>query len=201
MTDVYKLLHSGFIVQDNGDLVQIPRQQKTILSSLIHQSLIRADTNNYYDGAVDQLYSTYNAHPGNGLSDFNFRELVLKKALMVFGDDFKKWFRVQLQSPAFTYLHDRYLKETLLFIYDYKPRSVQHLTNYRLLIAGHDNPTAGLDDPLKAYRDLPGLIEQIPGEKTIDLITQWTRTMEGFQDLVMTMNVVFGRRDAALSNY
>lgn len=194
METVYKLLHSGFVGKDSSSLVKIPQEQNSVLSALISQSIFRADTSNYYDSEVSELYNQMAVSP-KVFSDFNFRETLIRKTFEVFGKvSFVEWFKVQQQSPSYTYLHERFLKETLLFIYEGKSRTMAPGTYYRLLHVGKNEKIFSVEDRLKEFKELNDIIEYLYDNSTLTMINRWTDTTEGLQDLLMTLNVIFGQR-------
>lgn len=194
MDTVYKLLQSGFIGRDSSDLVQIPERQKTLTSSLTTQSGFKLDTSNYYDQAVDQLYDQLTISE-KVLNDFQFRETLLKKAYALFGEKtFIGWFQAQYKSPGFSYLHERFLKETLLYIYDNKNRAMSQSSYVRLLHVGQRQSIFSTDDELREYKELNSILSNLNNATTTSLLASWTCNMEGLQDLLFTMNVIFGKR-------
>ena len=197
MNGVYKLLQSGFIGLDTSDLIQIPQEERSVMQAVISQSLFRVDTSNFYDKGVQQLYSQMAADP-KVFSDFQFRELILKKAFALFGEnDFSNWIRAQSQSPCYSYLHERYLKETLLFIYEGVPRAMSHSSYFRLLHVGANNNTFTAQDREKEEDSLKQALRSISNHLTADLLKRWTEDVEGLQDLLSTLNVIYGRRSIA----
>lgn len=197
MSGVYKLLQSGFISEDHSDLIQIPQESRSLTQAVITQTIFRVDTSNYYDKAVLQLYSQMAADP-KVFSDFNYRELLLKKALELFGPEtFTTWFRAQSQSPCFSYLHERFLKETLLYIYNRQPRSMGNSSYFRLLHVGANNAIFSAEQKESEANELNQVISNVNNGLTIDLIKRWSSTIEGLQDMLSTMNVIFGHRGIA----
>lgn len=197
MSVVYKLLQSGFIAPDTSDLIQIPQEERTLMQNVITQPLFRIDTSNYYDKAVQQLYSQM-AVEQKAFADFKFREEVLKKVFALFGESgFVEWVRAQKHSPCYSYLHDRFLKETVLFIYESKTRAMTHSSYYRLLHVGSGNSifAAGKDD--EDGGDLESALRNIGSHLTVDLLARWTEDMDSLHDLLSTLNVIYGRRGTA----
>lgn len=194
MNGVYKLLQSGFIGEDTSDLIQIPEEERSLVQAVITQTIFRVDTSNYYDKAVTQLYAQMAADP-KVFSDFAYRELLLKKAMVLLGEEsFGPWFRAQDQSPCFSYLHERFLKETLLFIYNRQPRSMSHSSYFRLLHVGANNPSFSAQQKETEAYELKQILSRTSNGLTVDMVKQWTCTVEGLQDLLATLNVIYGRR-------
>ncbi len=199
MSALYKLLQSGFIAEDSSDLIQIPEEERTVVQSVISQNLFRPDTSNFYDKGVTQLYYHAAAEP-NAFRDFQFREILLKKMFTLFGEaNFVNWVRAQASSPSLSYLHKRFLKETILFVYESKPRTVSNNSYFRMLRAGKDNaPYAACD-----HSDQDGTLEKalnsINNALTVDLTGRWTESVNGIQDMLATLNVIYGRRTSASS--
>lgn len=197
MNGVYKLLQSGFIGLDTSDLIQIPQEERSVMQAVISQSLFRVDTSNFYDKGVQQLYTQMAAEP-KVFSDFQFREVILKKAFSLFGEaDFVNWIRAQAQSPCYSYLHERYLKETLLFVYNGTPRAMSHSSYFRLLHVGANNSIFTSQQRESEEDSLKKALQGVTNQLTVDLLKRWTEDIEGMQDLLSTMNVIYGRRSIA----
>lgn len=199
MSGLYKLLHSGFISEDTSDLIQVQEEGISLTQAVLTQTIFQIDTKNYYDKVVTEMYSRVATEP-KVFSDFQFREDVLKKAFELFGkENYISWFRAQLQSPAFSYLHERYLKETILFAYNRKSRTMSHSGYGRLLRVGLKSATFNQSQNEVEGVQLNQILTQVDNALTVDLLKNWTSTVEGLQDLVGTMNVIFGRRGYAAS--
>lgn len=197
MNGVYKLLQSGFIAEDSSDLIQIPQEDRSLVQAVITQTIFRVDTSNYSDKGVTQLYMQMAADP-TVFSDFTFREQLLAKAFKLFGpESFVPWFRAQEQSPCFSYLHERFLKETLLFIYNRQPRTMSHSGYFRLLHVGAKNASFSVEQKEAEAFELRQILTTIDNALTVDMVKCWTSSVEGLQDMLSTMNVIYGRRGIA----
>lgn len=196
-----KLLQSGYITPDSSDLIQIPEEERSIVQAVLTQSIFRVDTSNFYDKGVQQLFVTMAADP-KIFSSFDYREAVLKKAISLFGEcfngNFIEWFRIQKESPTFSYLHQRYLNETLLYVFSRTPRKMSHNNYSRMLHVGANNAIfATSKDDIEA--DLDHSLMSLRNAGVVSLLENWTESVEGLQDMVATMHVIFGRRSAAAS--
>lgn len=199
MSSLYKLLQSGFIAEDSSDLIQIPEEERTIVQSVISQSLFRPDTSNFYDKGITQLYHHMAAEPSS-FRDFQFREVLLKKMFALFGESgFMVWARAQAASSSFSYLHERFLKETVLFVYDSKPRTVSNSSYFRMLHAGKGNALYAASDRGEEGDSLEKVLSSVSNALTVDLVSRWTESVDGFQDMLATLNVIYGRRTSASS--
>lgn len=194
MTGVYKLLQSGYVSEDHSDLIQVAQEERSLVQAVITQSIFRVDTSNYYDKAITQLYKQM-AADNKVFSDFAYRELLLKKAFEIFGQDsFVTWFKAQAASPCFSYLHERFLKETLQYVYSRKPRSMSHSGYFRLLHVGANNAIFSASQKEDEAGELNLSLLNVDNALTVDLLRCWTSTMEGLQDMLATFNVIFGHR-------
>lgn len=191
---LFKLLQSGYAGLDSSDLVQIPEKETSLMQAVITQSIFLVDTSNYYDKGVTQLYGQM-AVENRAFADFKFRETLILKAFQLFGqEDFRSWFISQSSSPCYSYLHERFLKETLLYVFEGKPRAMSHNSYLRLLHVGANNPAFAMEDRNALDVELKKILLNVPSGLTLDLLKRWTRRVEGLQDLLATLNVIFGRR-------
>lgn len=194
-----KILQSGFITPDSSDLIQIPEEERSVVQAVLTQSIFRTDTSNFYDKGVQQLFITMAADP-KIFSSFEYREAVLKKAISLFGESFSgnfiEWFRIQKESPAFSYLHQRYLHETLQFIFNRAPRKMSHNNYSRMLHVGANNAIFATSKE-DTEAELNHCLTSLRSASVASLLESWTESVEGLQDMVATLHVIFGRRSAA----
>lgn len=127
------------------------------------------------------------------ITSFDFREKILTSALLSFGSlSFFDWCNLQNKNVYFTALHKRFLNDTFAFIEEGK-RSVS-ITTWRSLLgmkfAGNQdkdelflmNKFFRMNDPQFNRRSF----------RLSDNLVDWCRQENGFEDLLMTLHVLFG---------
>lgn len=114
-----------------------------------------------------------------------FEDLVLGHALRLFGD-FHTWVQAQRANPQVAGYNLAFIEDTLKFI-NGENREL-HLVNWiELLSQGHAD--IHLAD-LRVPRITPRL-QQSPS--TVNAIQRWCSRPDGLEDLLQTMNLLFGR--------
>lgn len=197
---IYRLLQSGFIAPDSSALITIPEHDETLVKALSGQSMFRLDTSNFYDQEVTQIYSNF-VSDMRAFSKFDFRELVLKKAFACFyGESFVTWVRAQTKSPAISYLHRRYLRETLLFALNGTPRKMSNSNYFRLLHVGANTEVFKNTESKDDYISLNEILDKARTGSSYELIRNWTERLDGMIDLLETLNVIYGRHGPSPTN-
>lgn len=197
MSKELRMLQSGFIAVLNPTMVQDTSKELTLQSAVRSESIFHPDTINFYDETVEAFCHQLNSSNGI-IGNFEFRENVIKKAMHLFGvkTNFTEWFYLQKQSPVVGFLHERFLMETLDFIYNNKPRKMSHGVYRRMLYVNMvdcQHTTASQKDE---YVSLPEAIRRLGSTENISFYEMWTNSTERLQDMILTMDVIFGRRNS-----
>lgn len=197
MSKELRILQSGFITVMNSTMVQDTRKELTLQNAVRSESIFKADTVNFYDETIEGFCRQMNAG-NNVIGDFAFREAVIKKAMSLFGfkTNFTEWFHLQHQSPVFGFLHERYLMETLDFVYNAKPRKMSHSNYRRMLYVNMNDIQHVVGDKENTYVSLHEAIASLGDMQNISFYEQWTNSAERLQDMLLTMDVIFGRRSS-----
>ena len=197
MSTQLRLLQSGFVGYITPELLQVPAREVSIQSEVTTKSIFKPDTTNFYDADIHVLVSRME-NDTQVLSDFEFREVILKKAISVFSRNgtFREWFTMQVHSPALTYLHKRFLKETLDYAMGNTHRPMSGLTYRRLLYVGKDATQESVADITSGKKEDFSPLDRLGDVTTEALLSQWTQDVDGYQDLLVTLSVIFGRRSS-----
>jgi hypothetical protein len=129
---------------------------------------------------------------------FDFRKRILLTAMSAFGTkSFYYWYRAQYKSPIFSDNHSRFLDDTLSFITN-GHRELDCSIWLRVLSFDDSHPTyeiaaAQRDDGMseKARAFFGGAAED-QNLSLNDVIQKWVSHNGGFEDLAITMNILFG---------
>jgi hypothetical protein len=145
------------------------------------------DKNHVYNEDVEVLYSQYckkSVHTGS----FEFHELILDAAIFAFGTDkFINWIDVQSKSPSATYIHSKFLLDTMRFIETGKREMV--VENWEPLLNSH----AISGEWEEVLDDAIALNKKIPITEVRDVIRYWCQQPNGISDLLVTLHILFGR--------
>lgn len=193
MTTEKLLLQSGFISDMNPDMARIPPRARGLAEFLASRSIYREDTTHYYDSRIDEIYGTMSSQVSS-IGNFDFRHRVLVKTAQLFGKNWVNWMKLQKQSPCYTYLHDRFLLETLKFVFNNEPRKLSVSQYIRMLDTEDDNLIYQATQALPSEHTLEQLLDTFSNAETHRLLMNWTETTEKIVDLVLSLVVMFGKR-------
>ena len=194
------ILQSGFVAVNFTNLEATPEKKETLRDSLFASDFRIGDTVNLYDEGVEQLFQIY--HKDNAIvRNFDFRERVIKTAIRAFdhgSDSIIPWIRAQLTQRTVGYIHRKFLYETIQFVLNKKPRTLDLMTYHRLIEAedvgnrsqpGSDKPNEALENYVKSNQDC----------RLSRFIYGWVGSIDGYVDLLKTLEVIFGKREGYLA--
>lgn len=129
---------------------------------------------------------------------FAFRKRILTTALSAFGTkSFYYWYRAQYKSPIFSDNHSRFLDDTMKFI-ETGHRELDCSTWLRVLAFDDSHPTYEIAAAMReagmsaTARDFFGGAAEDLNLALDEVIQQWVSHKGGFEDLAITMNIMFG---------
>lgn len=197
--DVFPVLHSGFVAASTQRL-RMPQRpdaslQQLLISKMSKDPLFRY----YYNEEVDQLYNKWSGNYSL-IRDMDFRESVIVAAFRAFGmKSFYQWLVIQQGKPKYSAMHSRFLLETMAFIYNGTPRTVQTMQWVALLTAS-ERTNKVMTDLSAFYPPADGRTSGTVGSSAlVDLIPLWISRPGGIEDLLMTLNVIYGSRSSSFS--
>ena len=123
---------------------------------------------------------------------FEFRERVLAVAMKVFGTQFfYEWVLAQRKSPNWDEWHERWIDETLAFVFDGKSREFSpHNWVGLLASAGKDAPQQDSERVRRTF--FSGRVgDAVPMARFFQL---WVQQKGGIEDLMESLYVLFGGR-------
>lgn len=128
------------------------------------------------------------------VKSFEFHERVLHNAPKVFGCDFLyEWIQEQKLSPNWDEYHQRWIDETLAFVYRGRPREFSPHNWVALLSSTPAKNVHHTDSP--TVREIFFDRERIGDRVTmVDFFMAWLRRPGGFEDLTESLYVLFGSR-------
>jgi len=198
MTRAY-VLQSGFVTSNPEKLVKSTAQDLTFKASLYVQDYRIQDTDHYYDEEVETLFTQW-WKDNSLMTRFEFREAILKAALRVFrvngSLNFMHFIQLQLPQRSVTYLHRRFLRDIVSYVFTKEAKTLDNLTYYRLLLADA-NLHPEQKDGSQIEETLKQALKQDGNAKLDYVVTNWSTDVNALSDLLATMHVIFGRRQGA----
>lgn len=163
----------------------IMRQLKNIQ---YNQTTFVSDEKNYiHNEDIETLYSQYTKKSAR-TGTFEFHELIIQAALNAFGTtNFLDWIRRQGSSPVSTYIHSKFLLDTLKFIETGKREMV--LENWEPLLNSH----AVSGEWEEITDDAEALNKRINIVNLKDVVRQWCSHPYGIGDMLVTLHILFGK--------
>lgn len=192
----FPILQSGFIASSNKGL-KLP---EPAIASLQNAIMFKDDKDPLakyrFSPVVGDLYHRW-ASNTTLLRDFDFRHEILAAAFVSFGTyNFHSWLMLQNEQPTLSDLHRAYLLETLDYLFTDNQRKINNVSWLRMLEASGD-PNGVFIDIRKYFRqDGMGYSSseiKLPTNLR-DILRIWTSKERGFEDLLLSLYVIFGDR-------
>lgn len=193
--NTYPILQSGFV-----GLTQQGLRRPDIVEPSLRQSVIFKEyklplARYFFSPEVTELFVAWSSNP-NSLKDFDFRERIIKAALASFGNpSIYRWITMQDEKPTVSDLHKAYILETMEYLFADKPRSIQNVQWIRLLEASEKSHRVHVDVEKYFSRSALGPATEFRLPSALrDIIRAWVTKEQGFEDLLITLFVIFGDR-------
>jgi hypothetical protein len=192
----FPVLQSGFVSFTKDGLLRPPPHEDMMLRRILMKDFMISNLDQYYNGEVTAVYEEWRADPSL-MRTFEFRERVLLAAFKAFAcENMHRWFTVQLKLHSLSIMHEKFLEETLNFIKWNTPRTIE-ATQWEKFI---EHPTKLHNTSLDADKWLTGDDVNYYISTTIDkFLAKWVSRVNGFEDLLISLNVIFGSK-AAITN-
>lgn len=188
----FPILQSGFISFKEDDL-QTPVKYNDLVISNVLSKDYRSPSNRYFFSEdISKLYNRWCGDP-TCLNEFETREELLKVTKSLFGTpSLFKWLRLQTEHADLGDLHNTFLLDTLEYLCG-QPRKVEAVQWIRLLEKAIKSRAIPVKFDKFFDRELYHHEGILPGN-LIDIIQLWTGKPRGFEDLLITMYIIFGNR-------
>lgn len=203
MQNRYNILQSGYLSLENKQLITPQAMNQDLEFDAYILNKPYKDTENlfFYHKAITDLFEEYNTD-FRIAANFAFQE----KVILAFIDalsvqTFAQWIDLQFENPKLSEMHSKFLVDTLNFIKG-KGRSMS-VDSWQLLI-DKDNPynkasatKIQISDYFKATDFIYSNhleMDKIPYSLPLTLQC-WIRQPMGFSDLMVTADIIFGRKD------
>ena len=143
--------------------------------------------------AIEELFQR-SLNWRNVIADYAFRRSVVAAAKYAFGLDFLQWYRCQLAEGFVSDLHLKFLDDTMQFIMSGR-RELDLMTWISLIEqAGVQDERAFSETSVSFFgKYFPGIQNSaLMRTDTVDVLQEWVSQENGFQDLLLSLRVLFG---------
>lgn len=179
----YPILQSGFIVKSDFNLKHPDHARNLSTDFLLNKDHLKNTNHFFYNSIINDLFEEWNKDKSI-LRDFDFREKVLIVANNIFECKYiDEWLTLQSNYGQLTDLHIKFIEETVDYVIHDIHRTISPIQWNSLL-----EPNSKLSN-IKKYSNKP-----IPETYRItDFIKDWTDNDNGFEDLICTLYVIYGK--------
>jgi len=190
----YPILQSGFIGLDNNGLVNVNEEKSVFINYALDKDYLKRATNYFYSSEVTNLYEEWR-HDSKLIEQFSFRERIIKASKILGTPTIRKWFILQLNQSNVTIgdLHIDFLYQTLDFISG-KHRPIEISQWIRILTAVKQSTSVKVNFNKYFDSEIYGSNAVFSSTVTTSIIQQWLSQVGGFEDLLLTLYVIFGNR-------
>ena len=189
----YPVLQSGFINSSDNGLTTPVEYNDLVISNVLSKDYRTPSNKYFFSPKVVELYTHWCEDP-TVLKDFEFRERIISLAKSSFGEpSIFKWFNLQKQYANLSNLHIMFIYDTFNYLLG-QPRKIQSIQWITLLEASIKTQTVSVD--INKYFDKT-FIKSSSGylpSKLTDFISLWLNKPNGFEDLLITLFIIFGNR-------
>lgn len=193
---------SGFL--GNPNIKQTDIDHSRTAKKMINQILSKPDTSgadsiHTSSQEINDIWKEVLANTPD-FKSFDFKERILKFTLVAFGTEyFIEWVSTQSQNSNFSDLHQKFIDDTISFIYYDKKREYTLNNWLTLLDDSKDNQkTEKLSDIQKVFFLQPnphkGVDVNMSSLTIKELVGDWVRKEGGIEDLTSSLFVLFGDR-------
>lgn len=141
------------------------------------------------DESVEMLFASYLDRSVN-IASWDFRRAILLHAKRLFGD-LHEWFRLQLHNPNVVGYNQAFVLDTVGYLKTGQ-RQMSVTTWFDLIQEGGKGHTANA-----VPTALQGHKGELTSSSSDELLQTWVSKPNGFEDLLNTLHLLFGRARAA----
>jgi hypothetical protein len=193
MSDL-KIYPSGFMGS-----AKVPQTEGFDAAALAKQIFNRSQVipPNKYTASVEvrAMWETMVAGGAEAIT-FEFKERVLKLALSHFAEvTFTDWIQMQWDCPEYGDNHSRWIDETLKFVFQGTPRSLNTWSWCTVLSLGDNTKNVKKFSPTAKKLLFNGAFQENRVDTVIpSFVIRWVRQPNGISDLAASLHVLFGGR-------
>lgn len=188
----FPILQSGFVSLNEEGLTKPDMTTPTIRDDILLKEYRTKADKYFYSKAITELFHQWRSNPSL-IREMDFREQVLIQAFKLFKTDkLTTWIRAQNEKPSLSNIHNVFLLETIKFASGIEKRSLENV-QWISLIDYSDRAQAVRVDMDDYFREDSGHL-YVP-MKMDRFIQSWVSQVNGFEDLLISLYVIFGDRE------
>lgn len=188
----FPILQSGFVSLNEDGLTKPDMTAPTIRDDILLKEYRTKADKYFYSKAITELFHQWRSNPSL-IREMDFREQLLIQAFKLFKTDkLTTWIRAQNEKPSLSNIHNVFLLETIKFAAGIEKRSLENV-QWISLIDYSDRAQAvrvDMDDYFREdskYCHVPMKMDRF--------IQSWVSQVNGFEDLLISLYVIFGDRE------
>lgn len=191
----YPLLQSGFLSLTEAGLEQGAIDEPTLHQSVLNKRYLVHKNPYFYSKDVTSLFNRWSANP-DLIKEFDFRDEIIKVTMASFAcPSFYRWLVLQKESPALSQLHRMFLIDLLESLIGSGQRLMEPVQWISLLETNTAEKTEEIKIEIESYFDQFGKSAQFLPSSFYDIVQLWLSRPQGFEDLLTTLYIIFGKRD------
>lgn len=188
----FPILQSGFVSLNEEGLTKPDMSGPTIREDILLKEYRTKADKYFYSKAITELFHQWRSNPSL-IREMDFREQVLIQAFKLFKTDkLTTWIRAQNEKPSLSNIHNVFLLETIKFASGIEKRSLENV-QWISLIDYSDRAQAVRVDMDDYFREDSNQL-YVP-MKMDRFIQSWVSQINGFEDLLISLYVIFGDRE------
>lgn len=191
----FAILQSGFISDLSKGLVHSEFIKDPFVDLALDKDHLKSKSHYFYFKEVDDLYEEWSKN-NTLIKTMEFREKIIKAAKNAFNNvSIYNWLNTQKYANTVTSTHENFISETIGFVLG-SPRSIQTSQWIRLLEVSEKAQSINLD--IDKYFNRNNIQNQLKFSSSLltDFIVKWVSQPNGFEDMLLSLYVVFGDRPA-----
>jgi hypothetical protein len=189
----FAILQSGFITNLEKGLIKNQYIKDPFVDLALDKDHLKSKSLYFYHKEINDIYEDWRGDK-TLMKSMDFRERILKAAKDAFNSySIYQWFLMQGNTETLTELHQRFIYDTLSFVQGQK-RSIEAVQWIRLLEASEK--TQGVKIDVDKYFDNVNFKQEAKFSSSAlsTFLVNWTSQPNGFEDLMITLFVIFGDR-------
>lgn len=192
----YPILQSGFISFDEEGLTKPSLMNPTIHDDILMKEYRTLADKFFYSKGITELFHRWRSNPSI-IREFDFRESVLKMSFKLFKTNMiTKWIALQNEKPTLSNIHTVFLLESLKFAAGIAPRSLENVQWISLI--DYSDKAEGVRVDMGDYfsnQNGAGQSNDRIRANMNEFIQDWVSQINGFEDMLITLYVIFGDRE------
>lgn len=189
----YPILQSGFVSNTERGLIKATFVKDPFVDFTLDKDHRKSKNLYFYSKEITDIYNDW-CGDSSLIKSMDFRDRIIKAALTAFNSlSFYNWVELQSLPDTTGSLHEKFLDETIKFIL-LGTREINIVQWIRLLEA--DTKTLSINFTFKKFFDVDQRNNSLRFQSnlTTDVIHYWVSHVDGFQDLMISLYVIFGSR-------